>query len=508
GIGVNAYVIDTGVLGTHNDFGGRVRSGYTAINDGRGTVDCNGHGTHVAGTIGGTTQGVAKRANLVAVRVLDCGGSGSTSGVIAGVDWAAADHAAGTPAVANLSLGGSTSSALDAAVTALVNDGVSVSVAAGNDNTNACTQSPARAPAALTVAASDRSDARSSFSNYGTCVDLIAPGSGIVSDWYTSPTATATLSGTSMASPHVAGAAAVLLSQQRGLTPAQVASQLSGSATANVVTNPGTGTPNRLLYVDAPATTALAVTNPGNQTTVTGTAVSLTMRATDGSPPYTWSASGLPAGLTIGASTGVISGTPTTAATGTVTVTARDSAGLTASTSFSWTVTTPAPTTNPTPTPTPTPCTGRGQKLANPGFESGPSSWTGTPGAVNVRVGAKPARTGYWNAVLGGAGTATTSTVSQTVAIPAGCSTYTLTFWLRVDTADPSTTAQNDRLTVSLGTSTLATYSNLNRNTGYEQRTVDVAGQAGKTVALTFSAVENASLATSFAIDDTALTVG
>jgi hypothetical protein len=495
GSGVTAYVIDTGVLATHSDFGGRVRSGYSAINDGRGTVDCNGHGTHVAGTIAGAAYGVAKAASPVAVRVLDCSGSGSTSGVIAGVDWAAADHAAGTPAVANLSLGGGTSSSLDAAIASLVNDGVSVSVAAGNDNVDACTQSPARAPAALTVAASTRTDVRASYSNYGTCVDLVAPGSSIVSDWYSGPTATNTLSGTSMASPHVAGAAAVLLSQQRTLTPAQVASRLVGSATPNVVTSPGAGTPNRLLYVEAPTTTTpLAVTNPGTQTSATGKAVSLTLKATDGSPPYTWSATGLPAGLTINTSTGVVSGTPTTAATNNVTVTAKDAAGLTASTSFSWTV-----------TAAPAACTSSGQKLANPGFDSGPVSWTGTPGAINVRVGAT--RSGLWNAVLGGRGAAGTSTVSQTVAIPAGCSTYTLSFWLRVDSAETSA-AQSDRLTVTAGSSTPATYSNLDKSAGYVQRSVSVADQAGKTVPVTFTATENASLATSFAIDDTALTVG
>jgi hypothetical protein len=262
-----------------------------------------------------------------------------------------------------------------------------------------------------------------------------------------------------------------------------------------VVTSPGAGTPNRLLYVEAPTTTTpLAVTNPGTQTSTSGKAVSLTLKATDGSPPYTWSATGLPAGLTINTSTGVVSGTPTTAATTNVTVTAKDAAGLTASTSFSWTVTT-----------APAACTSSGQKLANPGFDSGPVNWTGTPGAINVRVGAT--RSGLWNAVLGGRGTAGTSTVSQTVAIPAGCSTYTLSFWLRVDSAETST-AQNDRLTVTAGSSTLATYSNLDKSAGYVQKSVSVADQAGKTVPVTFTATENASPATSFAIDDTALTVG
>jgi subtilisin family serine protease len=500
GAGVTAYVIDTGIRADHVDFGGRVRAGYTAINDGGGTVDCNGHGTHVAGTLAGSTYGVAKAAAPVAVRVLDCTGSGSTSGVIAGLDWAAADHAAGTPAVANLSLGGATNSSLDAAVTALVNDGVTVSVAAGNDNVDACTQSPARTASALTVAASERSDARASYSNFGTCVDVFAPGSGIVSDWYTGSTASNTLSGTSMATPHVAGAAAVLLSQQPGLTPAQVASRLVGSATTGVITNSGTGTPNRLLYVEAPVATPLAVINPGNQTSTAGTAVSLTMKATDGSPPYSWSASGLPAGLTIDASTGVISGTPTAAATSaaatsSVTVTVTDAASRTASTSFTWTVNAAA-------------CAGGGQKLANPGFESGATGWAATTGVIGQSGSRKPPRTGTWNAWLGGKGVSNTSTLSQSVTVPAGCSSYALSFWLRIDTAETTTTAQYDKLTVTLGTTTLATYSNLNKGTGYVQRTFNVAGQAGRTVTLKFSAVEDRSLQTSFTIDDTAMTAG
>jgi subtilisin family serine protease len=505
GNGVTAYVIDTGILATHVDFGSRVRAGFTAINDGRGTLDCNGHGTHVAGTLAGNTYGVAKAANPVAVRVLDCSGSGSTSGVIAGLDWAAADHMAGTPAVANLSLGGPANSSLDAAVTALVNDGVTVSVAAGNNTVDACTTSPARTTAALTVAASDRTDTRASFSNFGTCVDVFAPGSSILSDWYTTSTATNTLSGTSMAAPHVAGAAAVLLSQQRTATPAQVASRLVDSATIAAITNPGAGTPNRLLYIDTPVAAPFSVTNPGNQTSTAGTTVSLTMKATDGSPPYSWSASGLPAGLAIDPSTGIISGTPTAttsntaatsnaAATSTVVVTATDTAGLTASTSFTWTVNAAA-------------CTGSGQKLTNPGFESGTTGWSATSGVITRPGSTKPPRTGSWNATLGGKGFTNTSTLTQSVTIPAGCNSYTLSFWLRVTTAETTTTGQNDRLTVALGTSTLATYTNLDRSTGYLQRTFNVSGQAGKTITLKFTATENRALQTTFAIDDTALTV-
>jgi len=205
GSGVTAYVIDTGIRGDHVDFGGRVTSGYTAIRDSYGTTDCHGHGTHVAGTIGGATWGVAKGVSLVAIRVLSCSGSGATSGVIAGIDWAVANHAAGTPAVANLSLGGSRNTAMNAAIARGVADGITMVVAAGNSNADACRYSPASEPTAITVGATGSTDIRASFSNFGTCVDLFAPGVSIVSAWRTSSTAIRSLSGTSMASPHVAG---------------------------------------------------------------------------------------------------------------------------------------------------------------------------------------------------------------------------------------------------------------------------------------------------------------
>ena len=247
GAGVKAYIIDTGILGTHTDFGGRVVSGYTAISDGNGTTDCNGHGTHVSGTVGGATYGVAKGVTLVPVRVLSCAGSGSTSGVIAGIDWVTADHVAGTPAVANMSLGGSNSVDLDAAVARSVADGVTYAVAAGNSNTDACTSSPASAPTAITVAASTSTDARASFSNFGTCVDIFAPGQNITSDWDTSTTATNTISGTSMATPHVVGAAALLLSADPTATPATITARLLANATPSVVTDPQASSPNLLL---------------------------------------------------------------------------------------------------------------------------------------------------------------------------------------------------------------------------------------------------------------------
>src|SRR5262245_52655325 len=210
GTGVHAYVIDTGIRATHTQFGGRVSGGMTAINDGNGTNDCNGHGTHVSGTIGSATYGLAKNVSLHPVRVLDCSGSGTNSGVIAGVDWVRLNRV--LPAVANMSLGGGVSTALDTAVANAIASGVTFAIAAGNSNANACNSSPARVATAITVGSTTTTDARSSFSNFGTCVDIFAPGSSITSTWNTSDTATNTISGTSMATPHVAGVAALYLS--------------------------------------------------------------------------------------------------------------------------------------------------------------------------------------------------------------------------------------------------------------------------------------------------------
>jgi subtilisin family serine protease len=250
GVGVNAYIVDTGIRLTHTQFTGRVSSGFDAV-DGGTADDCNGHGTHVAGTVGGTTVGVAKGVNLVAVRVLDCAGSGTTSGVIAGVDWVA--NNAVKPAVANLSLGGGASTTLDNAVANAVTKGVTMVVAAGNGNTggraqDACGYSPARVASAITVSATDKTDTKASYANYGTCVDIFAPGNSILSAWYTGDTAGSTISGTSMASPHVAGVAALYLQSNGTATPAAVASALIGGATTGKVLKAGSGSPNRLLF--------------------------------------------------------------------------------------------------------------------------------------------------------------------------------------------------------------------------------------------------------------------
>jgi subtilisin family serine protease len=418
GSGVKAYIVDTGIRATHTQFGGRVIAGFTAINDGLGTNDGNGHGTHVAGTVGGSTYGVAKNVTLVAVRVLDSSGSGTNSGVIAGVDFVTSDHQAGQPAVANMSLGGGASSALDTAVTNAVNDGVTFAVAAGNENQNACNVSPARAPAAITVGSTTTTDARSSFSNFGTCVDIFAPGSSITSSWNTSDTATNTISGTSMATPHVTGVAALFLETNPTASPATVTAAIVNSSTPNKVTGAGTGSPNRLLY-----------------------------SLLTGAPP---------------------------------------------------------------PTPTPTPVPG-GELLLNRGFESGSVNWTATAGVITNSTGQTP-RTGSFYAWLDGYGTTHTDSLFQQITIPSTANSVTLSFWLKITTAETTTTTQFDRLQVQVRNSsntvltTLATFSNLNKTTGYVLRTFDLTAFKGQTVRIYFLGTEDSSLQTSFVIDDTSCT--
>ncbi|HEX7330434.1 MAG TPA: S8 family serine peptidase [Pyrinomonadaceae bacterium] len=416
GTGVRVYIIDTGIRATHTQFAGRVISGFTAINDGLGTNDGNGHGTHVAGTVGGSTYGVAKNVTLVAVRVLDSAGNGTDSGVIAGVDFVTSNHLAGQPAVANMSLGGGISSALDTAVNNSIADGVTYAVAAGNESQNACNVSPARVANAITVGSTTTTDARSSFSNFGTCVDIFAPGSSITSSWRTSDTATNTISGTSMASPHVAGVAALFLETNPTASPATVTAAIINSSTPNKVTNPGTGSPNRLLF-----------------------------SLLTGAPP---------------------------------------------------------------PPPPPPPGT---QLLLNPGFESGAVNWVATAGVVTNTTQNTP-RSGAWYAWLNGYGVSHTDTLYQQITVPSTATTVTLSFWLKITSAETTTTTAFDTLRVQVRNSsntvlsTLATFSNLNETTGYTLRTFDVTAFKGQTIRIYFLGVEDSSLATSFVIDDTSVT--
>src|SRR5690349_8504819 len=418
GSGVKAYIIDTGIRATHTQFAGRVISGFTAISDGLGTNDGNGHGTHVSGTVGGSTYGVAKNVTLVAVRVLDSSGSGTNSGVIAGINFVASDHLAGQPAVANMSLGGGASSAVDSAVASAVADGVTFAVAAGNDNLDACGSSPAREPSAITVGSTTTTDARSSFSNFGTCVDIFAPGSSITSSWNTSDTATNTISGTSMATPHVTGVAALFLETNPTASPATVTAAIINSSTPNRVSNPGTGSPNRLLF-----------------SLLTG---------------------------------------------------------------------------GPTPTPTPTPVPGA-ELLLNRGFESGAVNWTATAGVITNSTGQTP-RTGSFYAWLDGYGTTHTDSLFQQITIPSTATTATLSFWLKINTAETTTTTAFDTLQVQIRNSsntvlaTLGTFSNLNKSTGYVLKTFDVTAFKGQTVCIYFLGNEDSSLQTSFVIDDTSCT--
>ena len=512
GTGVHAYIVDTGMRVTHSQFSGRVGNGFDAITSGGNANDCQGHGTHVAGTVGGTTHGVAKKVTLHPVRVLDCSGSGTDAQVIAGLDWVTANHI--KPAVANMSLGGDPTQALDAAVARAVAAGVTVAVAAGNDNSSGCNYSPAREPSAITVGATTSSDARASYSNYGACLDIFGPGSSITSSSYSSDTGTTSMSGTSMASPHVAGVVALYLQANPSATPAQVVAALTSNATPSKVTSPGSGSPNLMLYsgfisagggggdTTAPTT---AITAPASGATVSGTTtlsanasdnvgvsrvdfyVGSSLVGTDNMAPYSISWS----------STGVANGTYA------LTSRAYDAAGN-VGTSSTVSITVNNATGS---------CSITEQLLANAGFESGNTGWTTTSGVINNGTSGSAARTGSWKAWLNGYGSARTDSAYQSVFIPSTACSATFSFWVKVTTSETTTTAVYDRLTVSVQNSsgatlaTLGTYSNLDKSTGYVQKTFSLAAYRGQTVRLHFNGTEDSSLATSFFVDDTALTI-
>ena len=249
GAGVHVYVLDTGIRPTHVEFGGRATADFDSIDDGQNGIDCHGHGTHVAGTIGGTNYGVAKNTRLHGVRVVGCNGTGTVSTLVAGIDWVSANRI--SPAIVNMSLSsGSTSDFLDIVVSNAVSSGITFVVAAGNASRNACEISPARIPSAITVGAADNTDTMASFSNFGSCVDIFAPGVGVTSAWSWSNTASNISSGTSMATPHVTGTAAMYLETHQNASPAQVTNSIIGDGTSGQLTGAGAGSPNLMLFTD------------------------------------------------------------------------------------------------------------------------------------------------------------------------------------------------------------------------------------------------------------------
>lgn len=480
GAGVHVYIIDTGIRSTHGEFTGRIGNGFSAILDGRGTEDCNGHGTHVAGTVGGTTYGVAKGVTLHPVRVLNCQGSGTTSGVIAGVDWVTANHV--KPAVANMSLGGAASLALDNAVRNSVSAGVTYAVAAGNANRSACNDSPARLTNVLTVGASTSNDSRASFSNKGSCVDLFAPGANITSATASSDGATATWSGTSMASPHVAGVAALYLADHPDAWPAQVMAALLDNATTGKLSNLGAGSPNRLLYVGflqappTPTATATATETPSPTPTATPTAT--------------------PSPTATPTQTGPISPLPTPVATATPP---------------------PTPTLTPSPTPSPTPepitCV---DGVQNGDFEAGRLAWheysrRGYPLICDAGLCGGPLQphSGAYLAWLGGADRELAQ-ISQRIQVPASAPA-TLRYWYRLESEDLCgydfgyVRVREGNRTLTLRRFSLCT---ARETGGWVEDLLDLSRFAGREIELYFVARTDSWLVSSFFVDDVQLLSG
>ena len=533
GKGVNAYVIDSGIRKTHNQFRlatppyTRVNPGLDLVRDGLGTEDCMGHGTHVAGIIGGSTYGVAKEVNLYPVRVFGCSGGASDSRIISAIDWIARNHV--KPAVVNMSLG-TTGKSLNTAVNnAIQNYKITFVVSAGNSSTDACGITPASTPAAITVAASGSTDIRASFSNYGSCVDIFAPGVGITSSYYSSDSATAQMSGTSMAAPVVTGAISQILSKGDKL-PDQVWETLRNAASAGKIINVN-GPTNLLVYAEGdgapppppdtlPPTVSLIA--PVDGSTV-GKTISLTANATDNVGV---------AKVEFIASKGKKGDNNTVLVTSTTPVDANgkfsanwDTAGLANGAYVFWAKaydakgntaeTTGANVTIYNEVIAQT-CTKTNQVLKNPGFESGKVEWvTSSTVGIDVILRSSLAKTGSWLARLGGSGKVRTDTLSQTIFVPADACSARLSFWLRKQKSSSlgsgGASADFVKLEVSgsgIATTALATYPEMAvSSTQYEKKVLDLIAWKGKTIQVIFTGIEDAKSATSFFIDDTGLDI-
>jgi subtilisin family serine protease len=507
GANVTAFVLDTGIRITHQEFGGRATWGWNFADT--NNTDCNGHGTHVSATIGGTKYGVAKNVKLVAVKVLNCVGSGSWSGVIAGIDWVTAHKTSNS--VANMSLGGGYSAAINTAVTNSIAAGVVYAVAAGNDSTplatfDACNNSPASTPNAITVGATESSDARASYSNVGSCLDIFAPGTNITSAGFTNDTATSTISGTSMASPHIAGAAAIFLSTHLGSTPAQVAAGLTQSATLDQVTDAGTGSPNKLLYtsnlLSSDSILPEVTLNTLASSTLTGT-TSLSATATDNAgiaQVEFYAGTNL-----LGTSTALpytVNWNTQLLANGNYNLTAKAT-----DTGGNSTISSAVPVTV---TNTITACVKPSQLVIDPGFELASLSWKQT-NVISKKTATILPRSGSWVAWLGGVGATNVDDLYQEVTIPTNACSANFKFWLKIITKETSKTTAYDTMSISVANSSgtvlsqLVSYSNLNKSSGYLQKSINLIAYKGQTIRIQFNAIEDTSLATSFFVDDLTL---
>lgn len=519
---VHAYVIDSGIRVTHQDFGGRATWGVNTTGDGNNT-DCNGHGTHLAGTVGGQQYGVAKGVRLVAVKVLNCAGSATTAGVIAGIDWVTA--VAVRPAVAVLSLGSAANPALDDAVRRSIASGVTYVVASGNNSANACNFSPARVPEAITVNASDPLDNRASFSNFGPCTDMFAPGVNITSAWANSDTGTNIIGGTSMAAAHVAGMAAQWLAVRPNSRAMTVKDLVVSQSALGKLLNPGVGSPNVIAL--APRLQIVLWQGSADVPGWYNEEFRYQLTALGGRGARTWTAAGLPPGLTLNPATGEIIGVPTQNGRFPVTLIVQDESSPRQSDTATVTIRVASRVLV------------VDQLMNFPTFGPRPDPWAATTGVFGQTL--QPGHGDSWSAWLGGTGFAHTDSLSQTVTLPPGHTSYVLSFWAHIETLEqgPQSGPQPvpwkpgpvpyvkpqpvpysgphpepwDWTVVSLGRplpepwTVLGVLRDFDQADGFQQWSIDLTQLAGQTVTLRFTTNEDNGSLTSFVIDDVELNI-